>query len=101
MRWAIESRGKTTRRISNPQRESGTEDLNERERPETRAKNAPPKLGLNLTEAVSKVAYRRNPRRKRRSMMNPKTWETITGFTANVKAAVERLNKRLYGRIRG
>jgi hypothetical protein len=26
-------------------------------------------------------------------MMNPKTWETITGFTANVKAAIERLNK--------
>ena len=26
------------------------------------------------------------------SMMNPKTWDTITGFTANVKAAIERLN---------
>jgi|HubBroStandDraft_1064217.scaffolds.fasta_scaffold435347_1 hypothetical protein len=26
-------------------------------------------------------------------MMNPKTWETITSFTANVKAAIERLNK--------
>ena len=26
-------------------------------------------------------------------MMNPKAWETITGFTANVKAAIERLNK--------
>lgn len=26
-------------------------------------------------------------------MMNPKTWETITGFTANVKAATERLNQ--------
>jgi len=26
-------------------------------------------------------------------MMNPKTWETITGFTANVKAAIERLTK--------
>jgi hypothetical protein len=26
-------------------------------------------------------------------MLNPKTWETITGFTANVKAAIERLNK--------
>jgi hypothetical protein len=26
-------------------------------------------------------------------MMNPKTWETITGFTANVRAAIERLNK--------
>jgi hypothetical protein len=26
-------------------------------------------------------------------MMNPKTWETITGFTANVKAAIERLNQ--------
>jgi hypothetical protein len=55
MRWAIESSGKTTRRISNPQRESGTEDLNERERPETRAKNAPPKHGLNRTEAAGKI----------------------------------------------
>jgi hypothetical protein len=27
------------------------------------------------------------------SMMNPKTWDTLTGFTANVKAAIERLNK--------
>jgi hypothetical protein len=27
------------------------------------------------------------------SIMNPKTWETITGFTANVRAAIERLNK--------
>jgi hypothetical protein len=26
-------------------------------------------------------------------MNNPKTWETITGFTANVKAAIGRLNK--------
>ena len=26
-------------------------------------------------------------------MMNPKTWETITAFTANVRAAIERLNK--------
>jgi hypothetical protein len=26
-------------------------------------------------------------------MMNPKTWETITGFTTNVRAAIERLNK--------
>jgi len=26
-------------------------------------------------------------------MNNPKVWETITGFTANVKAAIERLNK--------
>jgi hypothetical protein len=26
-------------------------------------------------------------------MTNPKTWETITGFTANVKAAIERMNK--------
>ncbi len=26
-------------------------------------------------------------------MMNPKAWETINGFTANVKAATERLNK--------
>ena len=25
--------------------------------------------------------------------MNPKAWETINGFTANVKAATERLNK--------
>jgi len=24
---------------------------------------------------------------------NPKAWEAITGFTANIKAAVERLNK--------
>jgi hypothetical protein len=24
--------------------------------------------------------------------MNPKTWDTITGFTANVKAAIEQLN---------
>src|ERR1700679_964815 len=27
------------------------------------------------------------------SMMNPKTWDTLTGFTANVKATIERLNK--------
>jgi hypothetical protein len=26
-------------------------------------------------------------------MMNPKTWEMIAGFTANVQAAIERLNK--------
>jgi hypothetical protein len=26
-------------------------------------------------------------------MINPKTWETITGFTANGRAAIERLNK--------
>ena len=26
-------------------------------------------------------------------MINPETWETITGFTANVKATIERLNK--------
>jgi len=26
-------------------------------------------------------------------MNNPKTWETITGFTANVRAAIGRLNK--------
>ena len=26
-------------------------------------------------------------------MMNPKAWETITGFTANVKAAVDELNQ--------
>jgi hypothetical protein len=26
-------------------------------------------------------------------MNNPKAWDTITGFTANVKAAIERLNK--------
>jgi hypothetical protein len=26
-------------------------------------------------------------------MTNPKTWETITGFTANVRAAMEELNK--------
>ena len=31
------------------------EDMNERERVERRAKNAPPKLGLNFTEAVGKV----------------------------------------------
>jgi hypothetical protein len=31
------------------------EDMNERERMERRAKNAPPKLGLNFTEAVGKV----------------------------------------------
>jgi hypothetical protein len=31
------------------------EDVNERERMEKRAKNAPPKLGLNFTEAVGKV----------------------------------------------
>jgi cytochrome c556 len=24
---------------------------------------------------------------------NPKAWEAVTGFTANIKAAVERLNK--------
>ena len=24
---------------------------------------------------------------------NPKAWEAATGFTANIKAAVERLNK--------
>lgn len=28
-----------------------------------------------------------------RPMTNPKAWEAITGFTANIKAAVERLNK--------
>ena len=33
----------------------GIEDANERERMETRAKNTPPKLGLNFTEAVGKV----------------------------------------------
>jgi hypothetical protein len=33
----------------------GIKDLNEREQLETRAKNAPPKLGLNLTEAVGKI----------------------------------------------
>ena len=31
------------------------EDVNERERMERRAKNAPPKLGRNFTEAVGKV----------------------------------------------
>ena len=31
------------------------EDMNERERMERRAKNAPPKLGRNFTEAVGKV----------------------------------------------
>ncbi len=28
-----------------------------------------------------------------RPMTNPKAWEAITGFTANIKAGVERLNK--------
>lgn len=28
-----------------------------------------------------------------RPITNPKAWETITGFTANIKAGVERLNK--------
>jgi len=28
-------------------------------------------------------------------MTNPKAWEVLTGFTANIKAAVERLNKQV------
>jgi hypothetical protein len=35
--------------------------------------------------------------RKRGNLMipatNPKAWEAVTGFTANIKAVVERLNK--------
>jgi hypothetical protein len=34
---------------------AGFEDVNEREELETRARNTPPKLGMNFTEAVGKV----------------------------------------------
>jgi transcriptional regulator with XRE-family HTH domain len=48
---------------------------------------------LQRVEESQKLPIAENHCRKRRSMINPKTWETITGFTVNVKAAVERLNK--------
>jgi len=47
------------------------EDVNERERMERCAKNAPPKLGLNFTEAVGKVVAFVNV------ISNPPDWQAL------------------------
>jgi hypothetical protein len=47
------------------------EDVNERERMERRAKNTPPKIGVNFTEAVGKVVAFVNV------INNPPDWQSL------------------------
>ena len=48
-----------------------SEDVNERERMERRAKNTPPKIGVNFTEAVGKVIAFVNV------INNPPDWQSL------------------------